>query len=461
MDEAGQPTPPASVAPPTSSPSLYKVQKSSRRQTSVHVAPENVAKALSSIPELKTGNGRPANITPYLPHTPTFGNPSGPVDRSFTMSAPQLTPPDFDTKGSHTPQRGSCCSKESQPKQQQPLKQGSCCKNSTRQVDNSASESGVAEDGNTDGIFRQMSYSTFTAPQFLFWQGSGSAGQDFSNQPFMPHQTHSQNPAYLGGYMSDLAQMPLMTFPRQDFPNHADPNHNTVQPATAGDSQSIAYAATPTFGDPNHVCSCGDSCQCLGCASHPFNDRTKQYVQEMGALVAFGEKDGNIDWPTGYRNQNLPEKAEGSSLDFSFANYSPHLDDRTVPWESKPSTRPERALNSNFTNGLSSPFSPEYTPGLLMEPEEYYTLEYPVGLPVPCTDVTGSCQCGNDCGCSGCLTHSGHNGEPAATDNSPLMTAELLNSCSQQADSGLSRIPVLDNLPVSPSSPAAIGPQII
>lgn len=110
--------------------------------------------------------------------------------------------------------------------------------------------------------------------------------------------------------------------------------------------------------------------------------------------------------------------------------------------------------NSAIPSGYSSPLRPgQPLNQQLMHPSEYYTLEYPVGIPSACSDVTGSCQCGNDCSCVGCLTHSGHNGMPL---EAPIPESSVATTVEQQASShGPSpttsaghtpRIPVLENV---------------
>lgn len=82
-----------------------------------------------------------------------------------------------------------------------------------------------------------------------------------------------------------------------------------------------------------------------------------------------------------------------------------------------------------------------------MVPSEYYTLEYPVGLPSACVDTTGSCQCGNDCTCVGCLTHSGHNGLPLepAMPESNWDHMNLPGFSMDAAGHSPSQMPVMDN----------------
>lgn len=473
MNEAGQPTPPASVAPPISSPGPCKVQKSARRHGSLQAAPENIEKALNLVPEFQNQQQIDSTTPNHMSsHSPGFNtDPRETSSPGFKPPVPQMPSPALNITASTTSQTQSsdCCSKKAQ-KESQPAKQpvdrvSSCCGKSTNsQVGTSnGSESSITEQGNPSQILNGMSsYPAFSTPQISSWQQYNSTGQGHFNQLFMLHQTQPQTPVYLNGYMPDPAQTPLMSFPHQNFSDATD----LSQPPLPGNSQSLTYTqALASFGDDSsHICTCGDACQCLGCASHPFNDRTRQYVQEMGAMVTLGEKDGNLEGSNGYRTSPFPGKANApSALDFTFANSNHHhLDTGAVQGEATP-TYPEQAPNSNFDNRFSSPFSPEYTPGLLMEPEEYYTLEYPVGLPNSCSDVTGSCQCGNDCCCTGCLTHSGHNGEPVTTtQNTSLNTTGLSNPSppDEQLDLESARFPVLDNLSASSLSPRAVEPQI-
>jgi hypothetical protein len=45
----------------------------------------------------------------------------------------------------------------------------------------------------------------------------------------------------------------------------------------------------PCFG---HECNCGDSCDCLGCPFHPFNERTMGFIRLMKDIL--NDKDSNI-----------------------------------------------------------------------------------------------------------------------------------------------------------------------
>lgn len=476
VDETGQPTPPASAAGPSSSSTPSKVQKPAKRYGSLQAAPENIEKALNSLPEFQDehDNGSPDPTSSYPSLTPNAPNSHGAPNATFNSPAPQVPQPTSNSTVSTTPKCANCCSKQSQPQEAPANRNSDSGAEQTPQLDGSDSGPKMADPENANRALNHsgLPYSAFPAPQFPSWQHFNATGQGHFNQRFMlPSTPPHSNPIYVNGN-------PTRTSP-PTFSSHqflSDPTNlsqATMQSGLGGNPHYFTYTPPPTLsGDSCHICTCGDSCQCLGCASHPYNDRTKQYVQEMGTMVTF-EKDGNLDPSHNYRDSPFSGKPSTPLLDFSFANSD--LDATgTLHRDTAGPTFPEQASNSTYSsnNGFSS-FSPEYTPGLLMQPEEYYTLEYPVGLPNPCSDVTGSCQCGNDCCCSGCLTHNGHTGEPVTTTAAAAATAAEDNSfepaklhhdpstSSDQADLGLSRIPVLDEFSDSSLNSPTVDPQVV
>ncbi|THC96530.1 hypothetical protein EYZ11_003974 [Aspergillus tanneri] len=431
--DAADPAPtmsPASIAP-TPSPGPGKIQKSSRKQ--VKTAPENIAKALHSIPEFhntQTSNGTPSKMPPYIANSSSSRRNGGSIPGAF---APQgLTA--LETSKSQT---GSCCSRAPQPPSQVPP-QSSCCKESDSPVRNGQSERVKNErpahlyspslNGN--------SYIAAPTPQLSPWQDFHAAGQNHYMHPFTLHQPQNGTPAYGPDYLSR---------PRtsSDFSNHGSSNIGFNQTALSLSIPSTPHT-NPTPGafdsDPNHDCTCGDSCQCLGCASHPFNSTTRQHVQEMGLLVALDGQQ-TLEGFNGFQSASLRENYPSvPRVDYSFTDFNRPVTNgasNDAPHVGVQSYGEMGTRSNSLNNGYSSPPS-EYASGQpLMEPSEYYTLEYPVGLPPACSDVTGSCQCGNDCCCVGCLTHSGHNGlsletaSPEAMSPTPVTAGEAGINTSQ------------------------------
>ena len=163
---------------------------------------------------------------------------------------------------------------------------------------------------------------------------------------------------------------------------------------------------------PAHNCNCGDTCSCLGCAAHPYNATTRHHVQDLGHILeegydgdhlqsrptsSYGALDSMIDIHD-MSTEVAPAVAEYPLLS-SLAN--PHqIHDPTVNGGTEVSEFV--GVNSNLH------IEPIYSSS------SYYTMEFPMDdgdLFIGCTDVSGSCQCGSDCACIGCLTHTGHDGD--------------------------------------------------
>ena len=161
-----------------------------------------------------------------------------------------------------------------------------------------------------------------------------------------------------------------------------------------------SFQAPAFCNDPVNGCSCGDDCQCLGCAAHPFNNTTWQHVQQMGYMMSFNEEERSPQGSPPLREPLIPS---------ALVNAAP-ADNHNQHW---PAVHGLSGVTS--TSNIDNPFSQstpaDYASGQqLMHPSEYYTLEYPVGLPGDCSDGT-TCQCGNECACVGCLVHSEHSAQ--------------------------------------------------
>ena len=203
---------------------------------------------------------------------------------------------------------------------------------------------------------------------------------------------------------------------------------------------------------PEHNCRCGPSCSCFGCAAHPNNATTVEYVRDLtkfqytgdwGAMSApfydmpiyhqphaFGAEtfgpmsqdivthtpanttfQGNMNMP-GF--SNTPMSVSGS--------WQPPLSAPMVP-ESQFLEQSDYAISTTAMEGqlplkedeqVSSPIADNSSDGKgeeasTLSPSSYLWTQ--MVLP-GCTDATGTCHCGDGCACDGCLTHGGHNGVP-------------------------------------------------
>ncbi|KAI9644467.1 hypothetical protein NHQ30_006488 [Ciborinia camelliae] len=163
-----------------------------------------------------------------------------------------------------------------------------------------------------------------------------------------------------------------------------DMNYNHIQ-----GQQSIS--TTPlTFG-PNplpqnletvHTCGCGDSCQCVGCAAHPYNDATRQHVfsawesmQVEAEMYNNGHANGRMDG----NGKNTPTSTQTQDM----IKENP--------------TSPPPATPSSTTSGTAEEQN--------LSASDFFFVNYPFTADDGCGGDTHSCPCGDDCQCLGCTIH--------------------------------------------------------
>ena len=474
---------PSSSMVSTSSPAPGKVQKSGRRQSTMQAAPENIARALDNMPgKVKLEDGT-SNLTS------DFSSQTSPTASTQNQKTP--SPIETTRQASQSPKVSSCCSQKQQSRAPTPppapaasaapaQNGGSCCGGSRPSTTNQAVYSDADQQQFQQPIsWDNQNYMQFPMPQMSPWQNpSISAHGDYMQSTM--HQAHPQPPIIHNGYMGmvlphsqpqipQIGMIPGVTSPPSMPYSNPMNGLGITQPSSMGqymlNNLEPSYNAPPS-GDSCHECSCGEDCQCLGCAAHPFNTTTRKHVQEMGALITSNGDDKNPEVINPY--QASPYQGSTPSTPFPyFMQNTPSMDHgfQPIPFDSYSDP------NSTLPSGYSSPLSANHHLNQqLMHPSEYYTLEYPVGLPNACSDMTGSCQCGSDCSCVGCLTHSGHNG---LSLDMPTPEHPISNTSDEQAQSShhvphessatsqTSRIPVLDNVSVPCLSPRTVETSMI
>lgn len=419
-DSEGPSSQSKSPSQPGSAASSGRVQKRTKRQNSQSTA-GSTAKNLSSLSaasvQIKSEDA--SSSTPDLsapitsPATDKFEY-SGTPSSGLVTNAPGSIPakqPDV-TGASVTPQK-SCCATVAQPVNP-PRSSGGCCSTSKKTSCCEGSDKNTAAQIISDET-------PHLPPAFMtHYPLSYHYQPHLQNTPFSSSSLSSQATAFSHTQFSESIRpgynhSGFNPSPSTRFtsPNAAHHYSGLTQPMVSQSYQVGSYnqGFPGMTQDPCHNCGCGDGCQCLGCASHPFNDTTRQHIQEMGYMMAAGASDqgveGNdsVENPT-FNNQNTqshfqhPNLGYGgldqSSLTHSLLNHNErqHL----VSFPSTPSTVgpvPYESSNEQM---------------MMMRPTAYYTVEYPVSLLDPCTNMMGTCQCGVNCKCVGCLTHNGHNG---------------------------------------------------
>jgi len=117
-----------------------------------------------------------------------------------------------------------------------------------------------------------------------------------------------------------------------------------------------------------HTCGCGDSCQCIGCAAHPYNDATQEYVRSASEFMST-ERPGSEVYSNG--NASMP------------------------PQSTEPISSPTPNTPSSTTSGHGDELN--------LSASDFFFVNYPSG---GCGGDTQSCPCGDDCQCLGCTIHN-------------------------------------------------------
>lgn len=451
--DPSQPTPTSMAS--VSSPSSGKVQKSGRRQSNIQATPENIAKALEAMPEnLKLEDSAPnyrGNISSQQSEQDGFNDTA-----HQAASVPQ--------ESTNVANGSSCCSKKPQS---QPFAAtvshglSSCC--SGKASDFHAITNGVSNAQgpkvNQPTSWNDSPYANFSAQQMPTWQNSMTSVQERFMPSFGMANSRTQS-FYMSQYPPNVSSTPY-----SNSMNGLGITPPNMTPFPMDQSQNSAYPSNKLGSATSYDCNCGDDCQCLGCAAHPFNNTTRQHVQEMGVMMTFDGDDSTPDpIASACRPPAFQENTATNPVNYFIQQ--PHSMDHGIH---QTSFEPYSDLNSAMPSGYSSPLSAgRHFNQQLMPSSEYYTIEYPVGIPSACSDVTGSCQCGNDCSCVGCLTHSGHNGvaldAPIPETSVASSTEDVPSSRSPPttaAGSHTSRIPVLGNVSMPCLSPRTLETSMI
>lgn len=143
-------------------------------------------------------------------------------------------------------------------------------------------------------------------------------------------------------------------------------------------SNAATFVATsPEAKDTVHTCHCGDGCQCIGCAAHPYNDATQNYVRSAYTSMVAEPPSGESS-----ANQRLSNGSGGIGVSSSHHG--------TEPISSPKANTPS---SSTSTNGEEQNLSAS----------DFFFVNY--SFP-ECGGDMESCPCGDDCKCLGCTIHN-------------------------------------------------------
>ncbi|KAG6067812.1 hypothetical protein E4U32_002755 [Claviceps aff. humidiphila group G2b] len=165
---------------------------------------------------------------------------------------------------------------------------------------------------------------------------------------------------------------------------------------------------TPTAqnGSPawtSHHCSCGDTCQCVGCAAHPYNEATQDYVRSAWNSM----KEESPRRYDAQRSSNCHH--QNGSADGSNASDRDAEDTAASAISSNGTTTPNKPAHQD---GAWSPVA-EHSPSdaasgaseeQALSASDFFFVSYPFAD--SCSGETMSCLCGDDCQCIGCTIHN-------------------------------------------------------
>lgn len=434
---------PQSVTTPTSTSSPHKVQKRSKRQSNVQTAPSTMERGLESLPQDPDGVDHDSKVGDAALdsyHHPQYDIPniSPPVNQNNKVSAvaAQKQSP---LSVSQVPNisavprvsQGGCCSNKPRD-EPAPAPPNSCCGNENKKPPSTGAPA------NATGIHHHYMPSltatdTLRTSEYPEHSPIGTSGYNPITQHYEPNPTQNYNKHVLSGIAlpNSLPHITTNFLPPKAGHQHSPFEQQYAnQSLPSGQANSFPQASCNESTNSEHVCECGDGCQCLGCASHPFNETTRQHIQEMGYLMALRDEDQSREQSEDGRTSSPDEQATPTNVQFHSypnTNITFHTDHGVIH------DAPTEQL-SHFVGGGSHSLPATYVPNhdMTMQPNAYYTVEYPVGFLDPCSNLLGTCQCGSNCQCVGCLTHGGHNGIPLESSPPPdELESNIANSASR------------------------------
>ncbi|TDZ51664.1 Protein GRISEA [Colletotrichum trifolii] len=190
-------------------------------------------------------------------------------------------------------------------------------------------------------------------------------------------------PPQYGSYMSPL--QPAQWRQTMEALQYGQP---TPQPPGFNMSAPLGFVPEGAVPDPtSHVCSCGNGCQCVGCAAHPYNDATQEYVRSA-YMYEDSYATTNGRGSTNGTNGHSEAATNGNGL---------HGTETNANGENGGSP-PGPQTPSDAASGLS-----DEQP---LSASDFFFVTYTGFGMDGCAGETSSCPCGDDCQCLGCSIHN-------------------------------------------------------
>ncbi|KUJ20344.1 uncharacterized protein LY89DRAFT_578582 [Mollisia scopiformis] len=302
---------------------------------------------------------------------------------------------------------------------------GSCCAPKQGTHSHSSSSSSISETRETQGGGCCGS----KADKPIFKEETMSNGTSAKNTPHLAHQTLPQNglPFNPVMYQQFVSQPTIFTYP----PSYGS-WQNPLQPSAWRDGMRSNYAQgeiplppnempfntpiMPASLDTVHTCSCGDTCQCIGCAAHPYNDATQDYVRSAYASMSIEKASSEVysnGQPAIHDGTNGHDATQGQNID---PVASPTAQ---TPSSTTSGNADDQNLSADNFLFVNYPFTGEGCGGTMQEcpcGDDCECIGCTIhgnqiqNIPMPCCGSQDDCPCGDDCQCIGCEIHKNTSG---------------------------------------------------
>lgn len=284
-----------------------------------------------------------------------------------------------------------------------PAEGGSCCSTSKPSASNTAPK--PVAPGHAPMHTNGMLMSSF--PEAIPMPASGVF-------PIYAQQTIFTYPPSYGSFMQPLQPEQWRQFiGNMNFAHPLEESATSIHQSNGfnmqGRMEFLAPGSTSMDAGTTHRCGCGDGCQCVGCAAHPYNDATQQYVRSAYNIMMGDSKSSH---PIANNQNTLANGATPIDHTTLSDGHSSRiqLDEPSGTGEQGTTVAPNRAAeNGEMKASGSSPQTPSDAASGLSEEQtlsanDFFFVSYPFGD--SCAGDMASCPCGDDCKCIGCSIHS-------------------------------------------------------
>ena len=164
---------------------------------------------------------------------------------------------------------------------------------------------------------------------------------------------------------------------KTNFTQHGPQPTACTHPATYGYSQNPLLpfdgSIIPEILDTVYTCSCGDGCQCIGCADHPYNDASLEYLLRLLSSVSLEPRE---------------------LYNITQTSMNGNISSQPLPVNTVSSPTAHTLSSTTYKNGEEQSLSAT----------EFFFVDYPF-TSEGCGGDTQACPCPYECKCLGCTIH--------------------------------------------------------